>query len=190
MGGNERGEAVGEGGPLKHRSVARSAEVVPRVDRLGAFELFVVPITTIASGAFRPISVSVDQSTASGTFGNTIRYIPPSNPLSNSASGTMLFTGYPVATTVDRSKLATTLAEHFDAGETTARIVARQAGDLHDSRQLAYDLDMEVTVESVVAHLEDAPDDHSLIDRWNWWLGALELSHGGYERFKVRPDLA
>lgn len=102
----------------------------------------------------------------------------------------MLFTDKPLPEIVDRAKLATTLAEHFDAGETTARIVARQAGDLHDSRQLAYDLDMAVTVESVVAHLEDAPDEYTLIERWNWWLGALELSHGGYERFKVRPDVA
>ena len=102
----------------------------------------------------------------------------------------MLITECDVVGRVDRSNLATVLAEHFDAGETTARIVARQAGDLHDSRQLADDLEMRVTAESVLTHLEDAPDDYTLIERWNWWLGALELSHGGYERFKVRPDVA
>lgn len=102
----------------------------------------------------------------------------------------MLFTAKHLRSIVDRAKLATTLAERLDASETTARVVARQAGDLHDSRRLDEDLGIPVTVETIVAHLEDAPDDHSLVERWNWWLGALELSHGGYERFKVRPDVA
>ena len=102
----------------------------------------------------------------------------------------MLITAETLQRVVDRKKLATALANHFDASETTARVVARQAGDLHDSRQLAADLDMAVTTETVIAHLDDAPAEYSLIERWNWWLGALELSHGGYERFKVRPDVA
>lgn len=38
-GGTERGWALGDGGPGKHRSVVRSAVAVPRVEREGAFYL-------------------------------------------------------------------------------------------------------------------------------------------------------
>jgi hypothetical protein len=38
----------------------------------------------------------------------------------------------------------------------------------------------------VIKHLGDAPDDSSLVDRWNWWLGALDVAYGGYDEFTVR----
>ncbi|MFB6176179.1 MAG: hypothetical protein ABEI99_03355 [Halobaculum sp.] len=76
--------------------------------------------------------------------------------------------------------------ETFDGTEAERRVVARQARDLADSGRLAADRDEELTVEGVVADLSDAPDDHDLIDRWNWWIGSLETAYGGYERFSVR----
>ena len=91
---------------------------------------------------------------------------------------------------MDRDRLEAALVEGYDAEAAIARVVARQARDLADSGQYATDLEAELTVEAVVANLADAPDDHDLVERWNWWLGALELSHGGYERFSVREDLA
>ena len=32
---------------------------------------------------------------------------------------------------------------------------------------------------------DHAPDDHGLVERWNWWMGALELAYGGYRQFGV-----
>jgi len=89
---------------------------------------------------------------------------------------------------VDRQELERVLRETFDdAG--AAGVVARQAGDIADGGKFDADFGGELTVETVVENLRDAPDDHSLAERWNWWLGALDLSHGGYARFSVRPDV-
>jgi hypothetical protein len=90
---------------------------------------------------------------------------------------------------VDRSRLEERLGREFDGSQRQARIVARQARDLADSGQLAAELDVELTVETVVSNLADAPEDCSLAERWNWWMDALTLSHGDYRRFRVRQDL-
>ncbi|MEF8882657.1 MAG: hypothetical protein V5A34_09065 [Halapricum sp.] len=89
---------------------------------------------------------------------------------------------------MDRSALEARLKDAFDADERAARVVARQARDLADSGKFATDLDHQVTADVVVSNLRDAPDGHALVERWNWWLGALELSHGGYEQFRIRSD--
>jgi len=91
---------------------------------------------------------------------------------------------------VDREALESALAERYDAEERVRRIVARQAQDLADSCQIAEDLGYPVDIDDVLANIADAPEDHTLVERWNWWLGALDLSHGGYERFRIRPDVA
>ncbi|CCQ33749.1 hypothetical protein HLRTI_002732 [Halorhabdus tiamatea SARL4B] len=90
---------------------------------------------------------------------------------------------------MDRTQLESQLIEAFDAEPAAARIVARQASDLADSAQYADDFEGPLTVEIVLDNLDDAPAESDLIERWNWWLGALELSHGGYQRFRVRPDV-
>jgi len=88
---------------------------------------------------------------------------------------------------MDREELEARLAAEF--GEVGLRAVSRQARDLADSGRVAEDLGFELTVETVVSNLRDAPEDHTLAERWNWWLGALDLSHGGYLRFRVREDV-
>jgi hypothetical protein len=90
---------------------------------------------------------------------------------------------------VDRERLERELARHYDASEEVRHIVARQARDLADSGTFADDIGAELTVETVLDNLDDAPSQYSLAERWNWWLGSLELSHGGYERFHVRSDV-
>ena len=87
---------------------------------------------------------------------------------------------------MDRDRLEAALAREFDAGPAARRVVARQAMDLADSGQLEGDLGVALEVETVVANLADAPAEYGLRERWNWWLGALSLSHGGYDRFAVR----
>ena len=75
--------------------------------------------------------------------------------------------------------------EAFGGSEAERRAVARQARDLADSGRYEEDADVELTVDFVVSELEDAPDGGPA-DRWNWWLGALELAFGGYAQFQVR----
>ena len=91
-------------------------------------------------------------------------------------------------TPVDRSRLETRLVESFDADPAVARVVAREATDLADSGHYMADFGTSLTVAVVVSNLTDAPEDTTLAERWNWWMGSLELSHGGYVRFHVRPD--
>lgn len=88
---------------------------------------------------------------------------------------------------MDPKTLESALRAEFDATDRQARVVARQARDLDDSGQIDADFDHELTVPTVVSNLQDAPTEYSLVERWNWWLGALELSHGGYEQFRIRP---
>jgi hypothetical protein len=90
---------------------------------------------------------------------------------------------------VDRQRLESELADRYDADEEMRRVVARQAQDLADSGRITEDFGFELTVDDVLANLADGPDDHSLAECWNWWMGSLDLSHGGYDRFHVRTDL-
>ena len=88
---------------------------------------------------------------------------------------------------MDREELEARLAAEFC--EVGLRTVSRQARDLAESARVAEDLGFEVTAKTVVSNLQDAPDGHTLAERWNWWVGALDLSHGGYLRFRVREDV-
>ena len=90
---------------------------------------------------------------------------------------------------MDRERLERGLAEAFGGEEEALRAVSRQAHDLADSGRIDADFGHELTVEVVLDNLADAPDDHDLVERWNWWVGSLDLSQGGYQRFHVRPDV-
>ena len=78
---------------------------------------------------------------------------------------------------MDRDSLERELGAVFGGTDQARRVVARQA-----------ELGFELTVDAVIDNLEDAPEDYDLAERWNWWLDSLELSHGGYKRFRVRPE--
>lgn len=93
-----------------------------------------------------------------------------------------VFVGEPLSTSVDRTRLE----REFGGSDAERRLVARQPRDLLDSGQLASDRGHELTVDGLVGHLQDAPAGSDLIERWNWWMGALEITYGGYERFSVR----
>jgi len=81
--------------------------------------------------------------------------------------------------------------EHEFGGE--AKVVVREAVDLHDSGHYQEDVGVRLTVGTVLSNLRDAPADcGDAVDRWNWWLGSLALAHGDhYSRFTVRrsPDV-
>jgi hypothetical protein len=87
---------------------------------------------------------------------------------------------------VDRDALDRSLAAAFDGEPAERRVVVRQVMDLVDAERWAETHDgTPLTVDRIVAELEQAPDDDGLADRWNWWMGSLELAHGGFDRFGV-----
>jgi hypothetical protein len=87
---------------------------------------------------------------------------------------------------VDGSDLQQALTDAFEGELATALVVARQARDLADSGRFAESFGRELTVDTVISNLEDAPEEFTLVERWNWWVGSMELSHGGYEQFRIR----
>lgn len=87
---------------------------------------------------------------------------------------------------MDRKRLENALAEAFGGTEAERRAVARAACDLADSGRPSADRGHALTVPGVIGHLEDAPDGSSVVERWNWWLGALDAAYGGYDYFTVR----
>jgi len=90
---------------------------------------------------------------------------------------------------VDRAELERELAAAFAGTAAARRAVARQARDLADSGRFEADFGRPLTADLVVSNLEDAPDEYALLERWNWWLGSLELSQGGYREFRGRTDI-
>jgi len=86
---------------------------------------------------------------------------------------------------MERARLRRRLAAEFD--DEAVRTVVRAAGDLADSGQLATDAGYDLTADRVVEHLQDAPAAFTLAERWNWWVGSLELAYGpDYHQFRVR----
>ena len=90
---------------------------------------------------------------------------------------------------MDRERLVDKLEDNFGGTDTALRAISRQARDLADSGRIENDMDYRLTVDAVVSNMTDAPEGHTVVERWNWWVGSLELSFGDYHRFRVRPDL-
>ncbi|MFD1563487.1 hypothetical protein ACFR99_07990 [Haloarchaeobius amylolyticus] len=86
---------------------------------------------------------------------------------------------------IDPERLEERLREEFGGTASQSRVVVRQAVDLADSGQYEADMGATLTTELVVDELSDAPDG-TPPERWNWWLGSLELAYGDYERFGIR----
>ncbi|ELZ03883.1 hypothetical protein [Natrialba asiatica] len=86
---------------------------------------------------------------------------------------------------LDPDRLENRLHDEFSATEPQVRIVVRQAVDLAEAGQYEADVGAAVTAGLVVAELGDAPSG-TVPERWNWWMGSLELAFGGYERFSIQ----
>jgi len=87
---------------------------------------------------------------------------------------------------MERAKLERRLADRYDASSEARRVVVRQAGDLADSGQYAATHSAELTAEIVLDNLTDAPEEMDLVERWNWWIGALNIAREDYDRFRIR----
>ncbi|RQH03315.1 hypothetical protein [Natrarchaeobius oligotrophus] len=86
---------------------------------------------------------------------------------------------------IDPGRLETRLRAEFGGTDGESRVVVRQAVDLADSGKYADDVGVPLTNDVVVAELADAPDG-TPVDRWNWWIGSLEVAYGAYDQFGVR----
>jgi hypothetical protein len=91
-----------------------------------------------------------------------------------------------VPPTVNREVLMLLLRQTWpDSTVDERRVVARAAGDLADSGQYRDDAGAAIGPQRLVEELAEAPDDHGLVERWNWWIGSLEAAYGGYREFSV-----
>ncbi|QSX00275.1 hypothetical protein [Haloterrigena alkaliphila] len=86
---------------------------------------------------------------------------------------------------IDPGRLEIRLREEFGGTMGQSRVVVRQAVDLADSGRYEADAGTTLTNDVVLEHLADAPDG-SPPERWNWWIGSLELAYGGYGQFGIR----
>lgn len=86
---------------------------------------------------------------------------------------------------LDPDELAAELERAFGGRERERDVVARQARDLADSGKPEEDRGEPLTVAEVVRQMGDAPEGSGVADRWNWWLGSLEVAYGGYREFQV-----
>ncbi|WP_290814800.1 hypothetical protein [Halovivax sp.] len=86
---------------------------------------------------------------------------------------------------LDPGRLERRLRREFGGTVGESRVVVRQAVDLHDSGAYEDDVGAPVTNDVVIEELSDARRG-TPADRWNWWMGSLELAFGGYERFTVQ----
>lgn len=86
---------------------------------------------------------------------------------------------------MNRDRLDRRLRRAFGGSGAERRVVVRQAGDLDDSGRYAALRGRPLRVDDVIANLREAPADLGPVERWNWWIGALELAHGGFDGFRV-----
>ncbi|ELY41515.1 hypothetical protein [Natronorubrum tibetense] len=86
---------------------------------------------------------------------------------------------------IDPEKLEIRLRDEFGGTMGQSRVVVRQAVDLADSGQYQADVGATLTNDVVIEELSDAPDG-SPTERWNWWIGSLEIAYGGYGQFGIR----
>nr|WP_254808062.1 hypothetical protein [Natronosalvus amylolyticus] len=77
------------------------------------------------------------------------------------------------------------LRREFGGTMGQSRVVVRQAVDLDDSGLYEADVGHELTNDVVIEELSDAPHG-TPPDRWNWWIGSLEVAYGGYGQFGIR----
>lgn len=86
---------------------------------------------------------------------------------------------------IDPGRLVIRLRDEFGGTIGQSRVVVRQAVDLADSGQYHEDTGIELTNDLILDELSDAREG-TPPDRWNWWIGSLEVAYGGYGQFGIR----
>ncbi len=86
---------------------------------------------------------------------------------------------------VDSVRLEQELTDSFGGSQAESRVVVRQAVDLADAGRYEATVGTPLTTDLVIDELGDAPEGGP-VERWNWWIGSLEVAFGGYERFAIR----
>ena len=86
---------------------------------------------------------------------------------------------------IDSEPLERRLRRQFGGPPGESRVVVRQAVDLDGSGRYEADTGNYFDNELVMQELTGAADG-TPADRWNWWMGSLEVVYGGYEEFAIR----
>ncbi|WP_252699640.1 hypothetical protein [Natronosalvus vescus] len=86
---------------------------------------------------------------------------------------------------LDPGSLEIRLRRKFGGTRGQSRVVVRQAVDLDDSGRYEADVGAELTNDVVLEELSDAPNG-TPAERWNWWVGSLEIAYGGYGQFSIQ----
>ena len=86
---------------------------------------------------------------------------------------------------LDPGRLEVRLRAAYGGTVGESRVVVRQAVDLEASGRYEADVGTPLSTQLVLDELADAPDG-TPADRWNWWIGSLEVAYGGYGQFGVR----
>ncbi|GAB6879978.1 hypothetical protein JCM17823_22520 [Halorubrum gandharaense] len=87
---------------------------------------------------------------------------------------------------MDPKRFDAALEDAFGGTPAERRPIVRAARDLADAGKPSRDRGHALTPQGVVRNLADAPDGSSVVERWNWWMGALDAAYGGYDAFTVR----
>ena len=85
---------------------------------------------------------------------------------------------------IEPGPLELALRRSFSGTRGESRVVVRQAADLAASGRYERDVGTTLTNDVVLEELDDAPSG-SPADRWNWWIGSLEVAYGGYHEFGI-----
>ena len=85
-----------------------------------------------------------------------------------------------------RTGLEAALKRRFGGTPAERRAVSRAAQDVADSARPSRDRGHAVTIPEILSTLDEAPADTSVVERWNWWMGAIDIAYSGYEEFTVR----
>jgi hypothetical protein len=84
---------------------------------------------------------------------------------------------------MEEDHLRSVLKKEFSPTDTDLERVTREAIELYQSGKFEEDSGNELTVELIKNKLKEA--DRPIRAGWNWWRGALDYIHNGYERFQV-----
>ena len=86
---------------------------------------------------------------------------------------------------IDPGPLERRLRREFGGTTGESRVVVRQAVDLDGSGRYELDTGNFFDNDLVIQELAGAADG-TPADRWNWWMGSLEVVYGGYAEFAIR----
>lgn len=85
---------------------------------------------------------------------------------------------------MNEDELRQEIIRQFDPKPEHVDSVVREAKRLDRSNRFERDFESEITVELVIAKLEEA--NRPIIAGWNWWMGCINSFELGYKQYQIR----